>query len=838
MDLIDDALDGTTAVTLDINGGTIDGVTIATSDITVGSGKTLDVSAGTLTLADNQISGDKVEGGTIASITLTSADINGGTIDGTVIGGSSAAAVTATALTATSSATLQHSASTKLSTTSTGVDVTGTITSDGLTVDNTDSVTYSSSAVQGDLVISRKNSVNTVNQVVGLEFDITGWSGSTTGVAGISAIQTGSNTSSAALAFQTRNAGTIAERMRIASNGDISFYEDTGTTPKFVWDASTEILDLASGFTVGSPSNPTSSKAVVKVADSATAIQAFEVTNRVNADFVFKVASNIVTGGSTIAKPIAFMTSNTERMRIDSSGNVGIGTASPDTQLHVSKSSVSGTSYDSNDLITIENNGFAAINMISSASTASTLIFSDATRAVGLLQYNHSDNSMRFNTNSAERMRIDSSGNVGIGTSSPAAKLQVEGDIRLSHNNPIEWGGTAYSIVGNATTGYLQFNTASTERMRIDSSGNVLVGKTSPAGVSTNGVELRNDGIVIATKASGISGYFGRTSTDGEIIRFYRDSTTVGSIGVYSGDLIIGTGDVHLRFEDAYDLISARNADGTGRDAAVSLGAASVRFKDIYLSGGLRGDTLTFSNLAGTERMRIDSLGNLMVGTTDTDPSNDTSGNGGIALGTASSCYISLARANATPLLVNRIGTDGENIIVKKDGSTVGSIGTSGSNIYFAGNATYNTGIRFYNVGMNPCDNAGVYVDNGRDIGASNVRWDDIYATNGTIQTSDRNEKQDIDVLSEAETRVAQACKGLLRKFRWKDAVAEKGDDARIHFGIIAQDLQDAFAAEGLDAGDYAMFIHSTWTDEETGEERSRMGVRYPELLAFIIAAL
>jgi len=56
---------------VDINAGTIDGATIATSDVTVGSGKTLDVSAGTLTLANNQISGDKVEGGTIAATTIT-----------------------------------------------------------------------------------------------------------------------------------------------------------------------------------------------------------------------------------------------------------------------------------------------------------------------------------------------------------------------------------------------------------------------------------------------------------------------------------------------------------------------------------------------------------------------------------------------------------------------------------------------------------------------------------------------------------------------------------------------------------------------------------------------
>jgi len=148
-------------------------------------------------------------------------------------------------------------------------------------------------------------------------------------------------------------------------------------------------------------------------------------------------------------------------------------------------------------------------------------------------------------------------------------------------------------------------------------------------------------------------------------------------------------------------------------------------------------------------------------------------------------------------------------------------------------------------------------------MGNPSYRWDDVYATNGTIQTSDRNEKQDIEVLSDAEQRVAVACKGLLRKFRWQDAVAEKGDDARIHFGIIAQDLQDAFTAEGLDAGRYAMFISSTWweatetyTDDDGVEqtrtntyetqdeapagatERTRLGVRYPELLAFIIGAM
>jgi len=166
---------------------------------------------------------------------------------------------------------------------------------------------------------------------------------------------------------------------------------------------------------------------------------------------------------------------------------------------------------------------------------------------------------------------------------------------------------------------------------------------------------------------------------------------------------------------------------------------------------------------------------------------------------------------------------------------------------------------------IRPVDEIGDDKDNAVDLGSSSTRFDDVYATNGTIQTSDGNLKQDIEELSDAEKRVALAAKGLLRKFRWIDSVAENGDSARIHFGIIAQDLDAAFTAEGLDAGRYAMFISTTWweadvtqTDEDgvtktkkevyneqahipegvTATEVTRRGVRYPELLAFIIASL
>ena len=180
------------------------------------------------------------------------------------------------------------------------------------------------------------------------------------------------------------------------------------------------------------------------------------------------------------------------------------------------------------------------------------------------------------------------------------------------------------------------------------------------------------------------------------------------------------------------------------------------------------------------------------------------------------------------------------------------SIGTrpqdnTSNSFIIGGSGTYKTGLKFLNYttyqAIYPATSDGATTDNTIDLGYSSGRFQDIYATNGTIQTSDRNEKQDIQALTEAEQRVATACKGLIRRFRWQDAVQDKDNNpdsdetARYHFGVMAQDLQSAFEAEGLDAGDYGMFISSTWTDDE-GNEQTRLGVRYNELLAFIISTL
>jgi hypothetical protein len=243
-------------------------------------------------------------------------------------------------------------------------------------------------------------------------------------------------------------------------------------------------------------------------------------------------------------------------------------------------------------------------------------------------------------------------------------------------------------------------------------------------------------------------------------------------------------------------------------------------------------DGVTIGGASAGAAMRIDTSGNLLVGRT----SVGGTGNGHSIRGGDSAIFS--RDAVGETVQIGRNSSNGQLVRFNSNGATVGSISTNSNRLVIAADNGSTGGGLYFATAIIPTDRGGNLSDNTLDLGINSFRFDDIYATNGTIQTSDRNEKQDIGELSEAEQRVAVAAKGLLRKFRWKSKVEEKGDDARIHFGIIAQDLQAAFEDEGLDAGRYAMFIHSTWTDEETGEERSRMGVRYSELLAFIIAAI
>ena len=333
---------------------------------------------------------------------------------------------------------------------------------------------------------------------------------------------------------------------------------------------------------------------------------------------------------------------------------------------------------------------------------------------------------------------------------------------------------------------------------------------------------------------------------------------------------------------DDLGIITWNGADGTDRNTNAAMIKCEV---DGTPGGNDMPGRLVFRTTADgasstTERMRINSSGSLTVGQTSQ------------AYGTVGASITPTGQLGATAngdssLILNRTSSNGTIAQFRKDNSIIGRIGTN--NDFGLGKG--DTGIYFSDSGdaIIPCnaDNSFANRDNAIDLGYSSVRFQTLYATTSSINTSDKNEKQDIEELSDAEKRVAVVAKGLLRKYRWKDAVAKKGDNARIHFGIMAQDLQDAFTAESLDASKYGMFCSNTWwekeitvdaveakdavyeevtdsdgnktnnlvshaveakdaytyrdTKQEATEgytEKTRLGVRYSELLAFIISAI
>jgi hypothetical protein len=359
--------------------------------------------------------------------------------------------------------------------------------------------------------------------------------------------------------------------------------------------------------------------------------------------------------GTSNSYPVLFLTNNTERLRIDSSGNVGIGTSSPGAIFDVDTGNNSTIALFNS---TAANGG--GISLRASGTTRATLglganfITGASLNDVSLT----SAGAVLFgNTSGIERLRIDSSGNVGIGTSSPSDRLHVAngylrvtgatGDgsnIYLYANNattsPVRIGqglGTATDNIGfivNLAAADLVLGTNNTERLRIDSSGRVGIGTSSPAtalDVSFTGGMLRAGG---ASGNNLIQAYTGSTGLGmwaGGTTRFY----SAGNITL-STNATIGTG-APTGYVDAMTIDSSgRVGIGTGSPSyaldVVSTGESNVRIKsggaasaylrigtaskDFAIYADQTSSSLNFYDItATTERARIDSSGRLLVGT-------------------------------------------------------------------------------------------------------------------------------------------------------------------------------------------------------------------------------
>ena len=134
----------------------------------------------------------------------------------------------------------------------------------------------------------------------------------------------------------------------------------------------------------------------------------------------------------------------------------------------------------------------------------------------------------------------------------------------------------------------MRIGTNTSERMRIDSSGNVGIGKSSYGSISTDGFWWESASNYLALSANGTSPiYMNRNGSDGGLINFYKSGSTVGSIGTASGFLYAGHDDVGLIFRSNESIRPYNPSTTSERDAQIDLGVGAVRFKDLYLSGGV-----------------------------------------------------------------------------------------------------------------------------------------------------------------------------------------------------------------------------------------------------------
>jgi hypothetical protein len=331
---------------------------------------------------------------------------------------------------------------------------------------------------------------------------------------------------------------------------------------------------------------------------------------------------------------MVFSTNGTqEAMRIDSNGKVGIGTDSPEATLTVDGQTIlgdgvagsanltnltSGTppqliagfsvpaitwSPSSSTEAVFTRDGPMQIDILAGANNFSNINFSDPDdEDVGQLSYDHSTDAMRFRTDNSERMRIDSNGNVGVGTSSPSEQLSATANISATNFYVTSNGDTSAagisggfrhgginskSLIIEADPGDTGANTAmrfevdGAEALRIDSNGNVGIGTDSPAGVLQISAtfptftldETNTDAAYQQTQFSLDNGSFRiqtRTSTNAYVSNDYlidKDANGATAHGWRIGNVeamrIDSSSNLDMNGNDIIDVEDIRTSSGT-----------------------------------------------------------------------------------------------------------------------------------------------------------------------------------------------------------------------------------------------------------------------------------
>ena len=431
-----------------------------------------------------------------------------------------------------------------------------------------------------------------------------------------------------------------------------------------------------------------------------------------------------------------------------------------------------------------------------------------------------------FNEDSADvDFRIESDGNanalivdaghstVGINTaavSNRTLKIEGEGNLGaiLSLNESTRGGlvefsagsgtelyiGSELGILGSGNNNELLIHTG-VSAVKIDRSGNVGIGTTSPD------ADLTIPSPSFGSGGTGNGIRFQNTNNDADaIIQSYYSGTSASAL-------------LH-----GQNLYLATNASFTNFDSSKA---------SSYILQNTDGQILfaNASSSAPSERMRIDSSGTVRIANTSGNLFDSSSATGVVA-GTS----LQVSTDGSTVGFFNRLSSNGQILGFYKDGTQVGQISSgelSSANRILIGNSNCNLLFNDAVPEIVPASSNGVKRDGDIDLGNATGRFQDIRATNGTIQTSDKNEKNTI-VDSDLGIDFINRLSPKSYKFNNK---------TRTHYGLIAQDVETVLGDIKKDASQFAGFCKDDISEKQDGSEH-RYGLRYHEFISPMIQAI
>jgi len=313
-------------------------------------------------------------------------------------------------------------------------------------------------------------------------------------------------------------------------NGSYTTYSTSGTERM-------RLTSTGLGISTSSPAarlhvNSGATAEVLRI--EATTNPLFSMFNAGVREFYIQTQSTIDVWGQA-NKAMRFGTNDAERMRITNAGDVGIGTSSPSAKLHVLGSSnhtiFAGTSATTNTEYRYNTSTVAGFigngsSLLSGAADSDFIIRSEA--------------AIKLAVGNSLKATLDSSGNLGLGVTPSATtnyiKMQISGStggifdlLTGSTRHFTAYCGASSTVLGTVTNTPLLFQTNDSERARITSAGDLLVGKTA-TDVTTTGTQLESTGTVGITRDSATNLILNRKTSDGTIVSIRRDNTEVGSI--------------------------------------------------------------------------------------------------------------------------------------------------------------------------------------------------------------------------------------------------------------------------------------------------------------------